>query len=273
MGSSKLSENLADQAQQFYDSDDLSRFGRESLNAWEEQLASEMLSLSTQEPLVVELGCGQTKWNEIPGHYVAYDLGIAVLRNREDSRIQGDMQRLPFRNKSIDFIFSIAAIEHVPFPELVLEEIARVLKPGGKAFLAPAWFCRPWAAKGLPVKSYGELSWPDKVAKASLVIRDHFLWRSLFILPRRLWRELRWLLTKKPLPFDYQRLHPNLEEYVMSDSDAFTSMDPHAAIMFFISRGFLVLPGDFFGRVLVFHVPVIVQNAYTKGASFLRGWR
>lgn len=251
---------MIDKAQEFYGSDDLSRYGRVKLGFYQEQLASEIASLSSQAPLVLELGCGRTQWEPFPGRYVAYDLGFGVLRGRKEAKIQGDMQRLPFHTQSVDFIFSIAAIEHVPNPEFVLEEIARVLKPGGKAFLAPAWFCRPWAAKGLPVKSYAELSWPDKIRKASLIIRDHTLWRSLWIFPRRIWRELRWLSTRQPQPFDYQRLEPNLDEYVMSDSDAFTSMDPHAAMLFFLSRGLGASDRGFVNRFLMRHVPIKVYR-------------
>lgn len=247
-------------AREFYGVDDVSRYGRASLTVFEEQIVHEIRSLSVRDPLVVELGCGQTRWEQLPGRYVAYDLSFVVLRNRKERRLQGDMQKLPLQDQSVDFIFSIAAIEHIPFPELVLEEIARVLKPGGKAFLAPAWFCRPWAAKGLPVKTYAELPWPDKIRKASLIIRNNVVWRSIGIFPRRFWRELRWLFTRKPQPFDYQRLEPNLDEYIMSDSDAFTSMDPHAAILFFISRELLAFPENFVKRVFVRHVPIRIQN-------------
>jgi len=256
-----MTGELNDMAIQFYDSDDITRFGRESPGKWEGRLIPEIHSLSISDPLIVELGCGRTSWTQFPDRYVAYDIGFNVLLNRLGNKIQGDMQRLPFRKQSVDFIFSIAALEHVPNPELVLEEIARVLKPEGKAYLAPAWFCRPWMAKGLLIKSYSELTWPDKLAKASLIIRDHIIWRALSIIPRRLWRELRWLLVKKPQPFDYKRLEPNLEEYIMSDSDAFTSMDPHAAILFFVSRGLQANYDGLVKRLLIKHVPIKIFRA------------
>lgn len=260
MATKVSSDNLASQAKDFYNSGALSRCGRSNLSAWEKKIIHEIGALPLQNLLILELGCGQTKWNNIPGRYVAFDLGMSVLRNLNGTRIQGDMQVLPFSDASVDFIFSIAAIEHVPNPELVLNEVERVLKPGGKAFLAPAWFCRPWAAQGLPVKKYSELSWNDKIAKASLIIRNNLFWRSMFIFPKRVWREILFFFKKSPTSFSYQRLEPNLEEYIMSDSDAFTSMDPHAVLLYFLSRGFVVEPNSIVKRILFRNSFVVVSR-------------
>jgi len=251
---------LAGQAKDFYNTGNLSQCGRSSLTEWEKKIVREARTLNTPNPLILELGCGKTNWREITGRYVAYDLGFGVLRFRDENAVQGDMQQLPFPDRSIDFIFSIAAIEHVPKPELVYEEVARVLKSGGRAFLAPAWFCRPWAAKGLPIRSYSELTWKDKVLKASLMIRNNILWRSILIIPKRVWRELLYFFKKSPTSFTYQRLDPNLEEYIMSDSDAFTSMDPHSVLLYFASRGFDLEPDSIFKRVLFRKTFVVVSS-------------
>jgi SAM-dependent methyltransferase len=40
-------------------------------------------------------------------------------------------ENLPFRDNSVDVIMNVAILEHVPNPEKVVEEIYRVLKPGG----------------------------------------------------------------------------------------------------------------------------------------------
>ena len=251
---------LRAQAQRFYNAKDLARFGRGDLSQWASLV--EQLARHTEQPhpLILELGAGRTKWGNLPGSHIALDISLLSLQQKTNPSVQADMQRLPFANNSVNFIFSIAALEHVPFPELALLEILRVLALESKALLAPAWFCRPWAAKGLPIKSYDELSWPDKIAKASLVIRENILFRALGILPRRLWRELRWLLCRGPQPFSYRRLQPNLNEYVMSDSDAFTSMDPHAATLFFLSRGLHVDHSSFWQRVLGRYYSITVSK-------------
>jgi SAM-dependent methyltransferase len=48
--------------------------------------------------------------------------------------MQGDAQRLPFRDGSFDFAYSVNAVHHLPSPEaqaIAFREIARVLRPGG----------------------------------------------------------------------------------------------------------------------------------------------
>ncbi|MBX0287819.1 class I SAM-dependent methyltransferase [Haloarcula salinisoli] len=51
--------------------------------------------------------------------------------NELQNRIAGDGQRLPFRDNSIDLVFSEYVFEHLPEPELALNEIHRVLATGG----------------------------------------------------------------------------------------------------------------------------------------------
>jgi SAM-dependent methyltransferase len=47
----------------------------------------------------------------------------------------GDVRAIPFRNGSFDAIYSMGTIEHFDETELAVEEIARVLKPGGRAIV------------------------------------------------------------------------------------------------------------------------------------------
>jgi SAM-dependent methyltransferase len=46
-----------------------------------------------------------------------------------------DAQQLLFRDESFDFVFSLNTLERIPDPGQALQEISRVLKPGGHAFL------------------------------------------------------------------------------------------------------------------------------------------
>jgi SAM-dependent methyltransferase len=220
----------------FYNADDPSRWGRaempEALRVTMEWLTRAALPAG----LVLELGCGRGALAEVSERYAGVDLSLPALASGPERRICADMEQLPVRSESIAFLFSWAALEHVPHPERVLAEIERVLRPGGVALLAPAWHCRPWAAEGLEFRPYGELRPWQRVRKALIPFRNAVLWRALFEGPRRI--VLEWRLRRAtPLPFAYRRLEPNLDAYLGTDSDAFVSMDPHSMIAYFASRG------------------------------------
>ncbi len=77
-----------------------------------------------------ELGCAP----------VGIDLSPHACRmgcSRAPGRLcQADAEWLPFRDACLDLVFCQQIIEHVVYPERVLAEIARVLRPGGILFLS-----------------------------------------------------------------------------------------------------------------------------------------
>lgn len=65
----------------------------------------------------------------------------------EEPDMFGDATRLPFRDNSVDFVYSAAVMEHVRDPLAMGREITRVLKPGGTA-LVNAAFMQPIHSEG-----------------------------------------------------------------------------------------------------------------------------
>jgi ubiquinone/menaquinone biosynthesis C-methylase UbiE len=72
---------------------------------------------------------------------VALDISAAKLRRGgtlsvAPGRVLGDALRLPFPDASFDRVMSICAIEHFADGERALDEMARVLRPGGELVMS-----------------------------------------------------------------------------------------------------------------------------------------
>jgi SAM-dependent methyltransferase len=73
------------------------------------------------------------------------------LKNNRPRFVLGDLAQLPFANQAFDCVTCCYVLEHVPDARRGLEEIVRVLKPGGRVLLfvtednfSGAWTSRFW---------------------------------------------------------------------------------------------------------------------------------
>ena len=116
---------------------------------------------------VLDVGCGGGFLiNALAeqGHIVTgIDLSLSSLRIAETktnsaSFFQGDARCLPFPRKSFDVVCAMDLLEHVEEPHLVIQEAARVLKPGGFFFFHT--FNRNWLSRLIVIQG---LKWwlPD----------------------------------------------------------------------------------------------------------------
>jgi len=79
-----------------------------------------------------------------PARYVCVDLslrGLEIARKKgRGSAVQADVSRLPARDDSVGTLLCSWSIEHFPNPREILEEMIRVVKPGGKIVIwGPNW--------------------------------------------------------------------------------------------------------------------------------------
>jgi SAM-dependent methyltransferase len=202
------------------------------------------LGTSLGRGLVLEIGSGAGTLTRMGGSdYCGLDYSLYSLHKflPGQRRLCASAEAVPLPSASCRFIFSIATFEHVPDPSLAFAEIDRVLSPGGSTYLAPAWHCRDWMADGLPVRPYRDLTWPQKLRKASIPLRNSLLYRGLCQIPWRVWRRAAVKLKGVTSELRYQRLEANYEVYWTSDSDACSSIDSHEGILFFESRGYEIL--------------------------------
>ncbi len=97
--------------------------------------------------IVLEVGCGRGAGAHLikakfqPGILQAMDLDLGMIQRaqkyllpEQKERVSfyvGDVIRLPYRNGTLDAIFGFGILHHVPHWQRALEEMVRVLKPGG----------------------------------------------------------------------------------------------------------------------------------------------
>lgn len=101
--------------------------------------------------------------------YIAVDYpGTAVGRYGTRPDAFADAARLPFPSSSVDAVVCLETLEHVGDFERSLAEIARVLKPGGRAFLSMP-FLYPVHDAPFDHTRLTEHGWTAQLARAGLV--------------------------------------------------------------------------------------------------------
>jgi 2-polyprenyl-3-methyl-5-hydroxy-6-metoxy-1,4-benzoquinol methylase len=97
-----------------------------------------------RESRTLEVGCGagNVLARVASDHRTGIDLSdylLAIARRNCGPDVQlhqGNAEELPFADASFDRVFCTEVLEHVQHPERVVQEIARALRPGGRAVLS-----------------------------------------------------------------------------------------------------------------------------------------
>jgi SAM-dependent methyltransferase len=92
---------------------------------------------------VLDVGAGDAPYRELFAHaeYLTSDWQHSVHEGARRADIVASADALPVEDASVDAVLLLQVLEHVPEPARVLEELHRVLRPGGRLVLtAPlAW--------------------------------------------------------------------------------------------------------------------------------------
>ena len=106
---------------------------------------------------MIDVGCGQMPYKSLlvePRGYVTRYIGIdfaenPIHKNKPDLCWQDD--RIPLDAGSVDCAICTEVLEHCPDPDSVLNEIYRVLRPGGLLFLTVPFL---WPLHEVPYDQY-----------------------------------------------------------------------------------------------------------------------
>src|SRR5436190_14960421 len=99
----------------------------------EEFVTAEFARLGKRKQLL-DLGCGKKPFHHIYTNYCETSVGIDVAQTIHGTAMVDvvyDGKKIPFPDGEFDYVFSTEVMEHVPEPKDFLNEIYRVLKPGG----------------------------------------------------------------------------------------------------------------------------------------------
>lgn len=90
---------------------------------------------------ILDVGCGRGRMlSQLNGDKYGLDPSERAITTAKEEYtdinwVVGDATNLPFPDNFFDFVYSIEVIEHVRDSDKMIEEIWRVLRPGGYAFI------------------------------------------------------------------------------------------------------------------------------------------
>ena len=166
--------------------------------------------------LVIEIGCSTGVYSDLAKECLGLDISLEALRSLKDRgrwAVCCDVAKMPIKDGVATSVLSFDTLEHVYEPQEVLEEVARVLKPGGRVILRDVWLKAEKHTARLPYKLR------KKLGKWSACVP-------------RLWRVLR-----GDYRVAWSRITPDYSQ-VAHDHDAVSRIDAHSVYRFFRRQSF-----------------------------------
>ena len=214
-----------------------------------------------KDAIIIELGGSRYQNrsgypNYIFENYIPLDISFTSIKGYVDTYdrfgVVADACILPFKDKSVDAVFTHTFLEHPLRPEDVLKEIDRILKPGGYIVHSDAWNCRWWQSYGIVgVKKLKELNLKEKTIYLAAKITEFKLFRQSIIVLKRI-SNLCFHVKKNNIELKYKKLTPNYNLHLYIDEDAASSIDPLNVMAFYESKNYKSIPKYTFLKKIFF---------------------
>jgi ubiquinone/menaquinone biosynthesis C-methylase UbiE len=179
------------------------------------EIMSHFPRAKSHRSLMLDLGCGRSVHRTVAEHAGFQWIGVDYNESKAPP-IVGDAHSLPFATESMEFVMSIAMMEHIRFPFVAMKEIYRVLKTGGK-FLGTVAFLEPFHGNSFYHHSalgiYNSLqfagfsihqiapneNWPALKAQASMALFPHVprMISQAIVFPAQKIHELCWSIASR----------------------------------------------------------------------------
>ena len=192
---------------------------------------------SLKQGRVLEVGCGSGIMQDLVPNYIGVDAADYPRNYMHQPFCKTNAMSLPFPDNSFDGVWSIWVLEHIEYPEKMLDEMRRVVKPDGVLFFCAAYAVAPWISQGLHKRPFRNLSLQQRLVKLTIPLRASIPYKVMMTLPRRVLQLVVYLLQREPTRLRYHRLQPNYEVYWDFDADACVSLDAYNVALYFFSRG------------------------------------
>jgi ubiquinone/menaquinone biosynthesis C-methylase UbiE len=137
------------------------------------RIRGNLKKISRPEGSLLDLACGHGEFSRIAEKYFAkvfcLDISRAMLllHPSDNPRIQGDVERIPFRDGTFDAVVTSRALHHLVDCKYIFNEIHRILKKDGVYYLEGE--PNKYIAKGLPTLVKG--------IRHFLKERPFYIWR------------------------------------------------------------------------------------------------
>jgi SAM-dependent methyltransferase len=144
-------------------------------------LTRELVSWFPRDPsgerVLLDMGCGDRRVEPVLRQTGMRYVGMDIDGSEPD--VLGIGEALPFRDGSFDFAFTLSVVPHTTEPAVVMRELFRVLKPGGR-FIGTMEFLEPCHMQSRHhVTALGVQDWLDTAGFELLHLEANRRWLGL----------------------------------------------------------------------------------------------